>query len=101
LVVYTAWASFGAVTFNDNTPSVGLQQQKYAAIEASRITAMTNDADGPWTACDLKIQDIHTILNRRSLPDDFILLTFKDSDDAAYVEETYSHQEKVKILKLT
>jgi hypothetical protein len=90
-VVYNAWASFGGVTLDINPTSLRPNEARNVATIANRDKALEDDADSPWTTGDLKIQDIHTILNRRVNPDDLKQPSFPTNAPITYVEKTYTH----------
>ena len=90
-VVYNAWTLFGGQSTASPTKQVALRprERQTAAIEANIARAMEDDADGPWCANDLKLQDMHTMLNRRMLPTDFQLPALSKQEDSEYVKATY------------
>jgi len=92
LVVYNAWSHFGG----QRAPEQLLRgpkphQQHAAALEQSLKLALRNDADAPWSTGDITIQDIHTILHRHMLPEDFVIPVMGLDERSGYIGETYRY----------
>ena len=91
-VVYNAWSHFGGRRDPHPTTSV-LQphQQRTSAVQQKLQQILQEDADSPWKTSDIRVQDIHTILHRHMLPDDFIIPVLSPHEHASYVGETYRY----------
>jgi hypothetical protein len=93
LVVYNAWSRFGGQRDpQELAKRLQPHQLHTAAVERNMQLALRDDADAPWSTADMTIQDIHTILHRHQLPDDFVLpVSASRNEKAAYVMETYRY----------
>jgi hypothetical protein len=92
LVVYTAWSQFGGPRDPKQHPNaLRPLQQRAAVLEQNMQLALSRDADGPWNTDDITIQDIHKILHRHVLPEDWVLPEAKSNEKGAYVAETYRY----------
>lgn len=89
VIVYNAFINFGAVQVRTITNWFRPEERRNAEMEANRDKTMASDADAPWIAGEVKLQDLKNILNRHHLPDDFKNPEFNKSSEAVYVEETY------------
>ena len=91
-IVYNAWSHFGGQRDpQQDARIIQPHQQRAAAVQRNLKEMLLSDADGPWTSGDITIQNIHTILHRHILPEDFVIPDMSLSQDATYIMDTYRY----------
>jgi hypothetical protein len=90
-VIYNTWTSFGAITVNQANQTLRPEEHHQVTLEGQQCQLMETDADASWVATDFPLQDIHKVLSRRMLPDDFHPPNFTETEETEYVMNTYSY----------
>jgi hypothetical protein len=99
---YNSWSSFGAVSVPNNRLNRGnlrAPERQNAEMQAHLKRLREEDSDGPWLAGHVRIQDLHTVLHRRQLPEDFKMPQFSEKAAADYVQETYTFVQRTMDLE--
>ncbi|KAI6038200.1 hypothetical protein EDC04DRAFT_2896706 [Pisolithus marmoratus] len=91
-VVHNVWVNLGGRPETSGmalTNIAGPSQRRGNDAAQSTIRAALTDCRAPWTASTMRIQDLHQIINRTILPDDWRLSDASSATDAGYVRDTY------------
>ncbi|KIK78022.1 hypothetical protein PAXRUDRAFT_165099, partial [Paxillus rubicundulus Ve08.2h10] len=92
IVIHNIWINLGLAS---STPSQSLStvltpvDMRHQATLSAATFMQNMDSNGPWSTFDIPIQDLHTILNRKVLPDEWTMNIMTFADDGPYVKETY------------
>lgn len=87
-VTHTVWMSLGQAS---TIPRVLHQDDEAVALQQATQQAISVDTRADWSSIDLTIKDLHTIMNRQCLPNEWDIdsMTWPASADNAYVKQTY------------
>ena len=87
-VTTTTWINLGHAS---PIPRVLHQNNEADILNNATEQALANDTQAQWSTAGLSIQDLHTILNRQVLPDEWDIdaMTWPSGSKAAYVHNTY------------
>jgi hypothetical protein len=87
--VWNSWASLGAKDEEKGGLSMTLRPEEamHKAATDAQKAAMRRDAYAPWSAGDVKLRDLDSSLERRNLPDDWVI----PQQSSGYVLETYEY----------
>jgi len=88
-VTHTTWINLGQPNVVSRILHGNPQQ---VTLQNATQRTLAHDTQAEWSALEISIQNLHTILNRQVLPDEWDLnaMSWPSGVDSSYMEETYA-----------
>ncbi|KAG6371989.1 hypothetical protein JVT61DRAFT_9007 [Boletus reticuloceps] len=90
IVTHSVWINLGQSMGAD---SVAQRDHQSDDIDRATQNAIMNNTQAEWSLLSISLQDIHTIWNKQTLPEEWTHLdsmTWPNTADGAYVQQTYN-----------
>ncbi|KAF9236599.1 hypothetical protein BU15DRAFT_63863 [Melanogaster broomeanus] len=91
-VVHNMWINLGHASSAGSqslAPVLRPADMRHHAVLSAATSMQSMDSRAPWSAFNISIQDLNTILNHEVLPEEWTMDIMTFPDDDSYVKETY------------
>ncbi|KAG6369887.1 hypothetical protein JVT61DRAFT_13351 [Boletus reticuloceps] len=90
IVTHSVWINLGQSMGSD---CVAQRDHQSDDLDRATQNAIMNDTQAEWSLLSISLQDIHTIWNKQTLPEEWTQLdsmTWPNTADGTYVQQTYN-----------